>query len=567
MMIYIIVGIIVVILIAVGVLFYMRNQRRTHIESIEARKNEVKHLPFQDELVKIKSLNLKGQAALHFEKWKKEWQTVLNEDIKACELIINDADEALDKFKFKESETKVQEADRLLDQIEKKYGQSVEEIKAFMNKTDDDKRMYDACKIIYRESKRDVLANRHQYGESAEPLEAQIEKYEPQINVYQTLIDEGNYDDAHMHINRLHEEMSLLKEDMEEIPELIRDVQKELPAQFQDIKFGCRDLKIEGYNIEHVKVDSTLQTLKGKLNLVEPLIARLELDKAEEIIDEINDAIDDMVELIELEVKAKNNVELTKEEITDHLFHAKDTNYMIRTEIEYVKDTYYIDEEAVQNVRGYDNEIQSLITVYDEILMETAKSSIRYTEVEDNLKYIESHVKVINEKQEKIQNYLMNLREDEQEAQHNVLHIQSKKEEVYRKLLASNLSSVPERFIIMKNEIDVEMREVHQLFNKRPMNVTQVRDKVNKVLTTMNTFESEAMEVLEYALYAEKLIQYGNRYRKDSSDVHKDLIEAERLFSNNRYKRAVEVAEAAIERVEPGVTERLEQNILHTKRR
>ena len=81
-MIYIIVGIIVVILIAIGVLFYMRNQRRTHIESIEARKNEVKHLPFQDELVKVKSLNLKGQAALHFEKWKKEWQTVLNEDIK-----------------------------------------------------------------------------------------------------------------------------------------------------------------------------------------------------------------------------------------------------------------------------------------------------------------------------------------------------------------------------------------------------------------------------------------------------------------------------------------------------
>lgn len=161
----------------------------------------------------------------------------------------------------------------------------------------------------------------------------------------------------------------------------------------------------------------------------------------------------------------------------------------------------------------------------------------------------------------------MNLREDGGEAQHNVLHIQCKKEEVYRKLLASNLSSVPERFIIMKNEIDVEMREVHQLFNKRPMNVTQVRDKVNKVLTTMNTFESEAMEVLEHALYAEKLIQYGNRYRKDSSEVNKELIEAERLFSNNRYKRAVEVAEAAIERVEPGVTERIEQNILHTKRR
>lgn len=565
-MLYVIVGIIVLILIVIGVLFYMRNQRRSSIETIEQRKNEIQQLPFQDELVKVKALNLKGQAVQHFDKWKREWQTVLNEDLKSCELIINDADEALDKFKFKESEEKVQEANVLLDQIEKKYEVSVNEIQDYMAKTSEDERKYDDCRIIYRESKRDVLANRHQYGESAGPLEAQIETYEPQIDVYQQHVNEGNYDDAHQHITALHQEMTRLKEDMEEIPELIRDVQKELPAQFQDIRFGCRDLKLEGYNLEHVKVDSTLQTLKGKLNLVEPLIARLELEKAEAIIDEINDSIDEMVELVELEVKAKNNVELTKEEITDQLFHAKDTNYMIRTEIEYVKDTYYINEEDIQNVRQYDNEIQSLITVYDEILMETAKSSIRYTEVEDNLKYIETHVKVINEKQEKIQNYLTNLREDEQEAQRNTLKIQSKKEEVYRKLLASNLSSVPERFIIMKNEIDVETREVHQLFNKRPMNVTQVRDKVNKVLVTMNTFEAEAMEVLEHAQYAEQLIQYGNRYRKDHTDVNKDLNEAERLFANNRYKRAVEVAEAAIERVEPGASERVEENVMKHKR-
>ncbi|MCG7419736.1 septation ring formation regulator EzrA [Macrococcoides goetzii] len=565
MMIYAIVGIIVLILIVIGILFYLRNQKRASVERVEARKNEIKNLPFQDELVKVKVLNLSGQANNRFDKWKKEWQTVLNEDIKACELTINDADEALDKFKFKESEEKVAETHHLLDQIEKKYQHFTEEINNYLSSTKEDDRKYDDCKIIYREAKRDVLANRHQFGEAADPLEAQIETYAPKIEVYEGLVAAGNYDDAHEHITALHNEMTRLKEDMEDIPLLIRDVQKELPGQFQDIRFGCRDLKIEGYNLEHVKVDSNLQTLKGKLNLVEPLIARLQLNEAEAIINEINDSLDEMLELIEYEVKAKNNVETTKESITDQLFHAKDMNYTLRTEIEYVKESYYINEEDIQKVRQYDNEIQSLITVYDEILTETAKSSIRYTEVEDNLKYIDDHVKVINDNQDKIQQHLTNLREDEQEAQKNILKIQAKKEEIYRRLLASNLSSVPERFIIMKNEIDIETREVHQLFNKRPMNVTQVRDKVNKVLITMNTFEAEAVDVLENAKYAEKLIQYGNRYRKERPDVNKDLNEAERLFSNNRYKRAVEIAEAAIERVEPGVTEKIEASVLNQR--
>ena len=40
---------------------------------------------------------------------------------------------------------------------------------------------------------------------------------------------------------------------------------------------------------------------------------------------------------------------------------------------------------------------------------------VRYSEVKDNLEYLDDHVKVINENQEKLQNHLIQLREDEAE--------------------------------------------------------------------------------------------------------------------------------------------------------
>ena len=49
---------------------------------------------------------------------------------------------------------------------------------------------------------------------------------------------------------------------MEEIPDLIRETQKELPGQFQDLKYGCRDLKVEVYDLDHFKVYGNLQSLK-----------------------------------------------------------------------------------------------------------------------------------------------------------------------------------------------------------------------------------------------------------------------------------------------------------------
>ncbi|HDE0419587.1 TPA: septation ring formation regulator EzrA [Staphylococcus aureus] len=562
MVLYIILAIIVIILIAVGVLFYLRSNKRQIIEKAIERKNEIETLPFDQNLAQLSKLNLKGETKTKYDAMKKDNVESTNKYLAPVEEKIHNAEALLDKFSFNASQSEIDDANELMDSYEQSYQQQLEDVNEIIALYKDNDELYDKCKVDYREMKRDVLANRHQFGEAASLLETEIEKFEPRLEQYEVLKADGNYVQAHNHIAALNEQMKQLRSYMEEIPELIRETQKELPGQFQDLKYGCRDLKVEGYDLDHVKVDSTLQSLKTELSFVEPLISRLELEEANDKLANINDKLDDMYDLIEHEVKAKNDVEETKDIITDHLFKAKDMNYTLQTEIEYVRENYYINESDAQSVRQFENEIQSLISVYDDILKEMSKSAVRYSEVQDNLQYLEDHVTVINDKQEKLQNHLIQLREDEAEAEDNLLRVQSKKEEVYRRLLASNLTSVPERFIIMKNEIDHEVRDVNEQFSERPIHVKQLKDKVSKIVIQMNTFEDEANDVLVNAVYAEKLIQYGNRYRKDYSNVDKSLNEAERLFKNNRYKRAIEIAEQALESVEPGVTKHIEEEVI-----
>ncbi|HCD0945102.1 TPA: septation ring formation regulator EzrA [Staphylococcus aureus] len=562
MVLYIILAIIVIILIAVGVLFYLRSNKRQIIEKATERKNEIETLPFDQNLAQLSKLNLKGETKTKYDAMKKDNVESTNKYLAPVEEKIHNAEALLDKFSFNASQSEIDDANELMDSYEQSYQQQLEDVNEIIALYKDNDELYDKCKVDYREMKRDVLANRHQFGEAASLLETEIEKFEPRLEQYEVLKADGNYVQAHNHIAALNEQMKQLRFYMEEIPELIRETQKELPGQFQDLKYGCRDLKVEGYDLDHVKVDSTLQSLKTELSFVEPLISRLELEEANDKLANINDKLDDMYDLIEHEVKAKNDVEETKDIITDNLFKAKDMNYTLQTEIEYVRENYYINESDAQSVRQFENEIQSLISVYDDILKEMSKSAVRYSEVQDNLQYLEDHVTVINDKQEKLQNHLIQLREDEAEAEDNLLRVQSKKEEVYRRLLASNLTSVPERFIIMKNEIDHEVRDVNEQFSERPIHVKQLKDKVSRIVIQMNTFEDEANDVLVNAVYAEKLIQYGNRYRKDYSNVDKSLNEAERLFKNNRYKRAIEIAEQALESVEPGVTKHIEEEVI-----
>ncbi|MDQ7899522.1 septation ring formation regulator EzrA, partial [Staphylococcus aureus] len=299
MVLYIILAIIVIILIAVGVLFYLRSNKRQIIEKAIERKNEIETLPFDQNLAQLSKLNLKGETKTKYDAMKKDNVESTNKYLAPVEEKIHNAEALLDKFSFNASQSEIDDANELMDSYEQSYQQQLEDVNEIIALYKDNDELYDKCKVDYREMKRDVLANRHQFGEAASLLETEIEKFEPRLEQYEVLKPDGNYVQAHNHIAALNEQMKQLRSYMEEIPELIRETQKELPGQFQDLKYGCRDLKVEGYDLDHVKVDSTLQSLKTELSFVEPLISRLELEEANDKLANINDKLDDMYDLIE----------------------------------------------------------------------------------------------------------------------------------------------------------------------------------------------------------------------------------------------------------------------------
>lgn len=558
MWVYILIALIIIAVILIGVLLYMRNTRKDEINQQYNQLEETKSLPFQDELVKVKSYNLHGEAESLYKGWQSEWQNTYTAAVDQAKGDLDTALEQLEKFKFSESDEKVNDAKASMAELEDKYDTLSNEVNDLVDSNDRGERDHVDSERLLREARRDILASGHKFGDSGEPLEELIESYEPEIKEYETLTNSGDYVSANKHIHRIHEELVSLKENMDEIPLLIKDVQKDLPQAFQEVRFGCRDLKADGYDLEHIKVESKLSTLKGKLNLVEPLIARLELDEAKSIINEINDQLDEILELVEHEVKAKQEVDSNKDFITDKLFNAQNLNYTLRTEIDYIKEQFHIDESDVHTIQKYEHEIENLIDVYDDIMVEVSKTTVRFSEVLYNLNYIKENIIDIDQEQQQIQQHLINLREDEQEARENALYVQDKKEKTYRSLMSSNLPKVPDKFLVMKNELDIDVEEIHKYFSRRPLNIHYIKDKVAQTVIEMNKFEQEAYEILHEAELTEIMIQYGNRYRRDDPDFNQKLNEAERLFKENRYKRALDIVKTSLDKVEPGAAERIE---------
>lgn len=531
--------------------------KKNEIENLISELERVRLLPFDQTIGKMQEFNMHGEAESKTNEWVENWHNSLDVNGNSAEEKLEQSKLSLEQFKFNDAKENMQVAEGEIKTVQENFDVTVEGIEDLMTHHKESERLYAEADKLFREAKRDVLANGHQFGESQRPLERLIVSFEPELKEYKKMTNDGNYYSANQHISDIEEDLESLKENMSAIPNMIRLVQKELPNQFQDIRFGCRELKSQGYDLEHVQVENTLTDLKFKLNEIEPLITQLELDEAKERIEEINSTMDEMLELVEHEVKAKSKVDEYQDEISDKLFKAKNTNYMLRTEIDYIKDQFHVNEADAHSVHKFENEIENLIDIYDDIVNETKKNITRYSKLVDNVEHIKVNIDEINDEQEAIQDYFVTLREDEKEATENKAYIEKRKDEIYRDLTMANLTSIPERFVVMKHELDVNIAEIVKYFERRPMNIKLIKDKVNEVMIDLNKFEQEVYEVLYEAGLTELMIQYGNRYRTGDEAFSNRLIEAERLFSENRYKRALEIVQDALEKVEPGAANKI----------
>lgn len=557
MWIYLLIGLIILVIIVVGVLLYLRKSKQEEVLKEKERLQQVIQLPFHLDLEKFKSYNLHGEAKELYEQLDGRWKDTLENNKMHAESNFEAADENLKKFKFSDSKQNEDHAVQHIDNIETMYDELSGEILSFVNQNDESRKLYDESVDLQREANRDVLADGHKFGDSRKPLESLINSYEPELERYSSLVDNGDYNEAYTHISDVHEELVTLKESMERIPSLIKEVQKDLPTQFQEVRYGCRELRLDGYDLEHIKVDMTLSRLRTELNLIEPKIAKLELEEAEADLERINNELDDMFDLIEHEIEAKIKYDELKDKVTDSLFKAKDTNMSLRTEINFIKESYYINDREVQTIHKYEHEIEELVTMYSGIEDEVNKNTTRYSRIIDNLEYIDSTIESINNKQDEVLEYLQSLKYDEEEAIDNTDLIDEKKEEIMHSLTTSNLVRIPEQFIVMKHELDNEVKEIDRYLERRPLNVRYIKEKVDKAVILLNNFEQEAYEVIHDAELSELIIQYANRYRKDNAELDSHIEEATRLFNENRYKRSLEIAEEALNEIDKDAVDRI----------
>ncbi|WKA52310.1 septation ring formation regulator EzrA [Planococcus liqunii] len=557
MMKYIIIAVIILLaIIVVGLLF--RKKHNAEIERLEQLKLQIQNKPILEELTKVKQLNMNGQTEEMFERWREIWTEIMDLHIPKIDALLFDADDAINRFRFGKATELEKDIEVRIDDVDRHMNEILSELEELIGSEEKNRSEMDVMKDQYRLARKNLLAHQHSYGAAAAPLEKKLEAFSPLFEEYDRLTAEGNYLKARTTVMGLSEEGDYVFSLIDEIPALLTDINSKIPSYINELRNGIREMESQSYYLNHLELTRQLDRMEDELVGMKEEVARLNVDETKEKAEEMKERIDSFYEILEKEVKAKHFVDYYKAETGRHLELINRDARDMHDECLFVQQSYKISESDAAIPKACLEKLEELNRRFDLFKSRTEEDQSAYSNLEEELVYIREELAKIDVTQHDFTESLKSLRIGENEARRKVEDLKRRLQETDRMLHKANTPGIPEEMDVRLEEAEEQLFVAMQSLQEVPLNMKLVDNYVMNAEQSIEEVEEKSAEMIENVLLIERIIQYGNRFRKTNPQMDAKLKEAEESFRQLRYSKALEEAATAVESFEPGSMKRIE---------
>lgn len=531
------------------------------MDRLEAWKIDLFNRPILDEMSKVKQLNMTGQTEELFEGWRNQWDDIVTVKLPEFEELLFDAEEYIDRYRFKKAKNTQQEISRKLKETEEQINKIIEELHELVGSEEKNRVEIEHLKELYRETKKTLLAHRHNFGKSEKILEAQLEEVTKKFHDIDEKTELGNYLEARELVLLLQNELETIKANMDLIPQLFIECQSLLPGQMNDLQEGYREMTDKGYYLEHIQLETELESLRENLTVNLKLIEETEIEKAVEGMNEIKERIDILFDLLEKEVNAKHYIIQNEKDASGLLSVIQEEYEIILDEVMHVQESYHLTETDFEVQRYLEKELSSVIKRYNILMEKISNNETAQTALSKELKELKEQLEIIQDEQESFNVKLQALRKDEFEAREKVKELTKKVGETIRLVSKSNIPGVPDDYKYLFEDANESIQNVKLQLVEKPLNVSALNQYLEIAVLTVEKLSTTTVELIENVKLAEKAIQYGNRYRRQYPSVAKGLADAEAAFRHYEYQEALEQAATSLETVDPEALRRIKASV------
>ncbi|MFV8827592.1 septation ring formation regulator EzrA [Alkalihalobacterium sp. APHAB7] len=552
------------ITIAVVILFFgygawTRKSIYKQVDQLEDWKMDIMNRPITDEIAKVKGLTMSGETEQKFETWRKEWDGVVDVVLPDIEEDLFDVEELANKYRFKKAKEKNKLIEERLMEVEDQLKGMLDDIDVLVQSAEQNRTEIGDIKKLYQDLKKHFSTHRSSFGKATDLIEKRIEGIYEKFSLFDEATKSGNYIQAREVLVLINEEIEKETSVMDSIPKYLVQLQTNIPSELKNLYFGLKDMEEAGFNLEHFSFEKDIETIKETSEALISSVHKLELEGMEEKLSELNEKVDAIYEALETEAVCKQKVQTYLDQIADKFIQTDEKIEELNEDAQLVQQSYRVAEEDLKNHQKINKQLKELTTQLSVIEDATINNTQSFTTLQKMVEDFNSEYEKLEEALETSRGALDTLRKDELKAKETLKELKYKLLEGKRIVQKSNIPGLPSYINSEMEDGEEKLLAAIQKLEEIPLDMAGVIHIVEQAAIAVNNVYTLIEETVEKSQLAERLIQYGNRYRRKSDETSMQLSEAEMAFRSFYYDDAIELASTAIQKYEPNILEKLSE--------
>lgn len=551
------VAIVVLVIIAYLVGVIVRKRNDSLIASLEERKQLLFGLPVNEEIEAVKNLHLIGQSQTTFREWNQKWVDLSLNSFSDIENHIFEAEDLNDSFKFISAKHKIDNVESQLNLVEEDINAIREALAVLKEQEEKNSARVKHALDLYETLQASISEKEDNFGSTMPEIEKQLKNIEAEFSQFVTLNSTGDPVEASEVLDRAEEHTIALGQISEQIPAIVAKLEDDFPDQLDDLEQGYRRLLEQNYHFAEKDIEARFQEVRDAIRANSSELVTLDLDRARDENEHIQEKIDSLYELFEREIAAHKAALKDSKIIPDYLAHAKANNEKLEHEIKRLSHKYILNDNENLSLRSFTKNLEEIEQETLPIIAAFDNQDKPFSELQLIFDRTLKTLDAVEEGQMQVFEQVKNIEQIESVARQSLDQYINRLHSIKRYMEKRNLPGIPQDFLSAFFTTSKQLEVLIDELSRGRIDIEAVSRLTDVATAAIANLEEATYQVVQNATLTEQLLQYSNRYRSFEPSVQSSFERALHLFEvDNNYQASFDEISYALETVEPGVTDR-----------
>ena len=550
-------AVILLIIIVLSVSSVKKKKRLTTLDKFQDRISTLKALPVQYLLNKVSLMPKTEDVEEKYEDWKNTYEDLYNEENQAIKDEINEIESLIYSRKYQKSQEKLDELDKRITKYEEDYEKILDELTVATQIDVKNREEITNQKELFRNYKKMYQSNYNNY----KPYNNAIEKYftniEDSFVSIDVLLNQSQVDKARSKAASLEAELLKMKDILNNLPVVLEELTKDIPAKFKDIEYRYNEIVIKKYNLVHLNVPDRLAKINQEVVSVLSMNNEVFLKDLQDISHLVNGELTNITDELDYEIRANEQLDTVINDLVGVSLDADRLCKEVNGEVEEIKEQYVLFKNETANLQMETRVLFDLLVEKNDIVSQHMSGKYIASDLEKQTRALLSKFQAIVMALTAYKRRIEEMRSDEKrlhDEYNNMLYIIKDCE---ARLRAMDLPMLSQAYYDTIEESKTRLAKILGLLDAKPINISLTGNEVSDACDVVYKLYDNARNLLKTAQMAENTIVFGNRYRSSRPEVDVMITRAESFFNNGEYTKALSSAIESIETIYPSIRKEL----------